>query len=81
MEFMPGSLTIDSILLRLSMTIENLKVMAKPVRSSKHRLADELEREYEGLRVKTEKELIDVRGLLLNAKARLEEASRVAPES
>lgn len=73
--------TIDSILLRLSKTIGNLKVMARPVRSSKRRPASELERECEELRVKTDKELIEVRRLLVKAKTRLEKASRVAPES
>jgi hypothetical protein len=73
--------TIDSIVLRLSKTIENLRVMARPTRSSKHTAADELEREHEELRAKTEKELIEVRGLLLKAKTRLGKASRVAPQS
>lgn len=71
--------TIDSIVLRLSTTIENLKVMERSIRSSKRKPADELEKEREELRVKTERELIEVRGLLLKAKTRLEKASRVAP--
>ena len=73
--------TIDSILLCLSKTIGNLKVTARSVRSSKRRPGDELEREHEELRVRTEKELIEVRGLLFKAKARLEKTSCVAPES
>jgi len=80
-EFVSGSPTVDSILLRLSTTIGNLRAIARPVRSSKHRPADELKREHEELRAKTDEELIEVRGLLLNAKARLDKASRAAPES
>ena len=81
MEFVSESPTMDSVLLRLSTTIENLEVMAKSLRSSKHRPASVLEREQEELRAKTQKELIEVRGLLLKAKTRLEKASRVAPQS
>ena len=78
---MSRSPTVDSILLRLSKTTDDLRVMEKSIRSSKHKPANELKKEQEELRVRTKKELIDVRGLLLKAKTGLSEASRVAPES